>query len=370
MNDNEIYEYEEEEEESKPKKKHFNLFDWYYRQGKGTDKADINALKDPSVKNFFKLLWGRLGKLISANLIVVFGNFPLFFIFVAMSNVLSESAVAPLYQAWGPLAGANAFNGMELADGSFFHLSPSISPLFGTFGAHATVSIINTPTIVFYCLGALMLLTWGFTRVGTTYLYRNMMSGEAVFPLSDAWYVMKRNKRQSIILGIIDALIIVMFVYNIYFLLMNYNTNQLNSFMLFLTIAMAIFYSFARPYIFIMVFTFDLKITKIIKNALFFTILGVKRNLMALLGIFLVVLINYLIFMVFMPLGALLPFVITISICDFMAVYAAYPNIIKYMMDEEDARAIIEKRHFDDTRHGYGDDDDDYIDNVTETTEA
>lgn len=350
MNDNESYDYEEEfEEESKPKKKRFNIFDWYYRQGKETDKADINALKDPSVKNFFKLLWGRFGKLISANLIVIFGNFPLFFFLIAMTNIFSESAIAPLYQAWGPLCGA-----------SLFETTPVTSTLMGTFGAHATVSIINTPTIVFYCLGALILFTWGFTRVGTTYLYRNMMSGEAVFPLSDALYVMKRNKRQSIILGIIDALIIVMFVYNIYFLLMNYNANQFNSFMLFLTIAMAIFYSFARPYIFIMVFTFDLKITKIIKNAFFFTILGVKRNLMALLGTFLVVLINYLIFMVFMPLGALLPFVITISICDFMAVYAAYPNIIKYMMDEEDARAIIERKHFDnEQRHGYGDDDDD-----------
>lgn len=361
MNDNEMYEYEEEElEEAKPKKKRFNIFDWYYRQGKENDKADINALKDPSIKNYFKLLWGRLGKLISANLIVVFGNFPLFFFLIAMSNVLSESATAPLYQAWGPLAGASAFNGMELADGSAFQLSPSVSPLLGIFGAHATVSIINTPTIVFYCLGALMLFTWGFTRVGTTYLYRNIMSGEAVFPLSDALYVMKRNKRQSLILGIIDALIIVMFVYNIYFLFMNYTASYMNSFMLFLTIAMAIFYSFARPYIFIMVFTFDLKITKIIKNAFFFTILGVKRNLMALLGIFLIVLVNYFIFMLFMPVGALLPFVITIAICDFMAVYAAYPNIIKYMMDEEDARAIIEKRHLDDgeePRRGYGDDD-------------
>lgn len=361
MNDNESYEYEEEVEE-KPKKKRFNLFDWYYRQGKESDKADINALKDPSIKNFFKLLWGRLGKLISANLIVIFGNFPLFFILIAMSNVLSESAIAPLYQAWGPLSGA-----------ALFETTPVISTLMGTFGAHATVSIINTPTIVFYCLGALLLFTWGFTRVGTTYLYRNMMSGEAVFPLSDALYVMKRNKRQSIILGIIDALIILMFVYNIYFLLMNYNADNFNPFMLFLTIAMAIFYSFARPYIFIMIFTFDLKITKIIKNALFFTILGVKRNLMALLGTFLVVLINYLIFMVFMPLGALLPFVITISIIDFMGVYAAYPNIIKYMMDEEDARAIIEKKHFyNESGRGYGDEDDEdeFLEETSSSEEA
>ena len=44
--------------------------------------------------------------------------------------------------------------------------------------------------------------------------------------------------------------------------------------------------------------------------------------------------------------------------------YAAYPNIIKYMMDEKDATAIIERRRFaDDTDStsddGYEESDDD-----------
>lgn len=327
------FEDELEEQDNKPRKKRFNIFDWFYRQGKESDKDDINALKDPSIPNFFKLLWKKLGKLISANIILIFGNFPIFFLLIAMSNILSESSVAPLYQAWGPIQGAAAFGA-----------TPATSALLGVFGAHANVSIINTATIVFYILGALTIFTWGFTRVGTTYLYRNMMSGEAVFPLSDAVYIVKRNKLQSFILGIIDALIILMFVYNVSFLMLNYTSNQMNSFMLFLTVAMAVFYFFARPYMFIMVFTFDLKITKIIKNAMYFTILGVKRNLLALVGTILVVAINYLIFLVFMPLGLLFPFVITIAICDFMGVYAAYPNIVKYLMDERDAKALIEKK--------------------------
>ena len=84
------------------------------------------------------------------------------------------------------------------------------------------------------------------------------------------------------------------------------------------------------------------KITKIIKNALFFAILGIKRNAMCLLGSILLLIINFGIFYIFPPLGAILPFLITFAILDFMGVYAAYPNIIKYMMDENDARAIVE----------------------------
>ena len=318
------------------KKKKFNLFDWYYRDGKISDKEDINVLKDPSIINFFKLLWKRLGKLLSANLIITFGNFPIFFVLIAVSNLFSETTVSPLYQAWGPVYGAMTFES-----------TPATAALMGIFGAHASVSVINTPTLVFYCLGALILFTWGFTRIGTTYLYRNMMNGEAVFPLSDTLYVIKRNLKQSLVLGIIDILIIAMFTYNIYFLSINYNSAKLNAFMLFLTVAMAILYSFARPYAFLIAFTFDLKITKIIKNAMLFTILGVKRNLLAFFGIVIVVCLNYTIFMMFMPLGILLPFILTISICDFMAVYAAYPNIIRYMMDENDADAIINKRHLE-----------------------
>ena len=327
-----------EENEKKQQKKRFNIFDWYYRQGKGSDKADINALKDPSIINFFKLIGQKLGKLISANLVMVFGNFPIFFILIAMSNILSERSVAPLYQAWGPLYGA-----MTSVDSSQL-----ISPLMGVFAPHTTVSVINTPTIVFYCLGALILFTWGFTKIGTTYLYRNMMSGEPVFPLSDTFYIIKRNIKQSLILGVIDIVIIAMFAYNIYFLSINYNASTLNAVMLFLTGCMALLYSFARPYAYIMVFTFDLKLRAIIKNALFFTILGVKRNLLSLAGTILLVAINFFIFQLYTPLGLLFPFVITLSIGDFMAVYAAYPNIIKYMMDEKDAYAVINKTHLED----------------------
>ena len=171
-------------EEKAPKKKRFNIFDWYYRQGKENNKNDVNVLKDPSIINCIKLMWNRLGKLISANLIITFGNFPIFFILIAMSGLLSANSVAPLYQAWGPIYGAAAFGD-----------SNTTSALLGIFGAHTGINVINTATVVLFCLGALILFTWGFTRVAVTYLYRNMMSGEPVFPLSDFFYIIKRASR-------------------------------------------------------------------------------------------------------------------------------------------------------------------------------
>ena len=138
-----------------------------------------------------------------------------------------------------------------------------------------------------------------------------------------------------------------MFVYNIFYLWNAYNASTMNSIMFFFTVAMCIVYSFIRPYAYIMIFTFDLKIKQIIKNSLFFVILGIKRNIMALLGVACIVLFNYFIFLIFMPLGMLLPFIITVAICDFIGVYAAYPVILQYMVDERDRNRIIYKTSYE-----------------------
>lgn len=332
-------------------KKKFNLFDWYFKgAGKDNDKLDINVLEKPNVANFFKVLWKKLGKLLSANLIFIFGNFPIFFFLIALSGLVSETTTAPLYQVWGPINGAMKFEN-----------NSSTGLLSTIFGAHTETTIINTPTIIFFVLGALVVFTLGITKVGTTYLYRNMMSGEAVFPLSDFTYVVKKNVKQSIILGIIDSLLIAMFAYNIFYLYRTYNVSSTNSLMFFFTIAMCIVYSFIRPYAYIMVFTFDLKIRKIIKNATLFVMLGLKRNLMAMLGVICVILINYGLFLVFMPLGLILPFIITISICDFIGVYAAYPVILNHMVDERDRNRIVYKIRYDE--------DDDIEENNSSTDE-
>lgn len=325
-------------EENEQKKNKFNLFDWYFKgKEKENNTVDINALENPSVGTFFKVLWKKLNKLLSSNLLFVFGNFPIFFLILGLSAIFTETVSAPTCQAYGPLFGAMGFQ--NSASTSF--LSSILSP-------HVRTPVINTITIVLYVLSILIIFTLGFTKVGTTYLYRNMMSGEPVFPVSDFFYVIKKNWKQGLILGIIDSIFIGMFIYNIYYLFMNYSSAPLNGVMLFFTIAMAIVYSFARPYAYLMVFTFDMKLKKIIKNALFFTILGIKRNFVALLGIILVVLINVALCVVFLPLGAILPFIITFAICDFISVYAAYPVILKYMVSDEDRKKIIYRTQISD----------------------
>ena len=64
--------------------------------------------------------------------------------------------------------------------------------------------------------------------------------------------------------------------------------------------------------------------------------------------VILVILINVGIFALFNPLGLVLPFIITVAICDFIGVYTAYPVILKYMVSDEDRRKLIYKIPDDD----------------------
>lgn len=320
----------EQEINNKPKKR-FNIFDWYYKRGKANEKADINALKTPSVVNFFKLAWFKFNKLLTANIIFAFGNFPIVFLLIAISGMFDKYSYAPVSLSWGPFQ-ATLANTENYAS----------SALVGIHGLHNTTQVYSIATIILFALSLFTIFTWGFTKVGTTYIYRNIMSGDPVFPLSDFFYIIKRNVKQSLIIGALDFIILAFLLYDIVFLFRN-SDNTFNLIMMFLTAAMLLFYFFIRPYIYIMIFTFDLSIGKIIKNACSFAILGIKRNLMALVGCGILLAFNVGLAIIFAPIGIILPFIITIALFDFIGVYAAYPNIIKYMMNEEDARRIVER---------------------------
>lgn len=84
---------------------------------------------------------------------------------------------------------------------------------------------------------------------------------------------------------------------------------------------------------YIVMVTFDLSIFKILKNALIFSLVGIKRNVMATLGIAAMVFITYYLMIVILPIGIIIPFVLLFADCAFMSCYAAFPKIKEIMID-------------------------------------
>jgi uncharacterized membrane protein YesL len=100
----------------------------------------------------------------------------------------------------------------------------------------------------------------------------------------------------------------------------------------YLTIAFTVIYAVMRMYFYLMIVTFDLKFTKLVKNALIFSILGIKRNICAVLGIAITLFLNIYLFMLLPSVGVMLPFIFTIGFLYFIMAYCVFPVINKFMI--------------------------------------
>lgn len=301
-------------------KKRFRLFGRSDKDGPGVEKDEVRAMEDPSLVNFFKLLRRKISRLFSINLLYIFGNFPIIFLLLHYAQYNEFSANT--YSLFPALYGT-----------SLFEKSPAMSGLLSVFGRVSTGHAQTFWSIFFLCLFALILFTFGPVNVGTTYILRSMVREEPVFLWQDFFYAIKKNLRQGLIMGVIDIFMIGMLSYDILFFNVNMGRGSLITPMLIISWAMVILYFFMRLYIYLMLITFDLGLFKIIKNALFFAILGFKRNFMVLLGCLVMLIITYELLVFILPLGVAIPLFFMFGIGGFMGVYAAYPKIKEIMID-------------------------------------
>lgn len=313
-----------EQEELKAKKAgRFNLFSQKNNdEHDGVSKDELQICDNPNLPNFFKFIGRKINTLLSVNILMIFGNFPIFFALFALSGYLSIHSTSPYHSVFAPLNGV-----------MYFDSSPATAALYNIFGLQAPITVLSTGDYVLLALTGLIIFTFGPVCVGTTYILRNMFRGEGIFLWHDFWYAIRRNIRQGIIYGIMDLLIMFILGYDIFFFQLNFGNSTVLNMMFFASVVLAFLYFFMRMYIYLMMITFDLSILKLLKNALLFTVLGVKRNTMALLGTVAVLAIEYLLLATYFPLGVIMPFVILLSLCSMIGVYAAYPKIKEIMID-------------------------------------
>lgn len=316
-------EIEAREQAEKKEKSKFNIFNKTQKDGKGVDKDEVAIADDPSFINFFKMLGRKLNQIFSVNILLIFGNFPIFFFLLSMSGYFSIHTTSPYYTVYAPLRGALLFDN-----------SAANSALWTMFSRQADVTVHTTVDYVLLGLTALLLITFGPVRVGCTYIVRNLFRGKPVFIMQDFIDSIKRNLRQALIYGILDIGIIGIIVYDIVFFSLNQHLNMVMNTMFYMSMCLAILYFFMRHYIYLMLVTFDLSLFKMFKNALLFTVLGIKRNIMILLGTIVALLFEYVMLYTYFPLGVIIPFIILPALTMVIGVYGAYPKIKEIMIDQ------------------------------------
>ena len=292
------------------------------RDGKGVEKGED---KTPNLKYFFKLFGRKFTKLISATMIMNFMIFPLL---IALYLYFFASPTTPTayYTEFPALYGIGQLSGDSVN-------SVNISAFMTQFGLPAY------NTYIYYVIGVLAVFhiaTFGFQMVGSTYIMRGLVRGDSVFVLSDYFYAIKKNWKQGLAMGIIDTAIIGVLAFDF----MHFYASApsgLTNFMYAMTVALICLYIVFRYYIYLILITFNIKLTKAIKNSFIFTILGLKRNFLAFIGMALLTAFAVGLIMLLMPLGVgvvlVLPLIYHLGVCGFIATYAAYPVIQKYMID-------------------------------------
>ena len=296
---------------------------WSFSRAEKADALAESSL--PTLGYFFKLLWRKLGRLVTLNLMMVVRFLPL--VAVLLIYLFGRQTVTVENPVFTPLLG------VKLAGGS-----PVSVALIGIFGGQQAAAYPTTGAMVIIALLlAFTVITWGWQTVGATYNLRSLVRGDSCFLWSDYFYAIKRNWRQGLIFGLIDAFAIAVLIFDWYYFNTLAGASFSFSLMYFVTLALILIYASMRFYVYPMMITFDLPIKKLIKNAFIFSMLGVKRNLMAIFGFVLVAGINIALILPSLSIGftltLILPFFYLPAFGGFMSMYAAYPNIRRYMID-------------------------------------
>ena len=306
-----------------PRRNRATLYDLFHKDpfaGKGYAKGTEDIPK--TFSNFFKFTWKHISQIFSVNIVFLFANFPMIFLLLAFTGLLSEAISAPASSMLPILLGQI----QNTAD-------PVSAAIFGIHGIQGTLTVTTTATKILYALGALTVITWGPANVGITYILRNLIKGDPVFFRHDFFYVIKRNFKQALIMGILDVLFLGVSVYSTLFHLFNMQLGFVSSMMFYASLFITVVYFIMRFYIYTVLITFDLSIFKVLKNAFIFVSLGLKRNILALIGILFLALLDYFLITIIMPLGLILPFALLYGYGAYMAMYAAWPKIKQYMID-------------------------------------
>lgn len=295
------------------------LFNGYIKPGKGVQKKDV--AENFGFKRFFTTFVDKFWRIVTLNLVYFLVNCPIFGLFAFLAGVGGTQYMTPANVLFQPIHGV-MLHGND----------PALQTLYGVLGVQVPGSYPTAKTYVFLGIGLLTLLTFGITNAAMTYIHRNFIRREPVDLADDFWYCIKRNFKQAIPLGLIDlGLLFVIYFDVVNYLYANQSFGML--ILLYLTGILSIIYLLMRPYMYLMCVTFDLKLTKIIKNSWILAISGIGRNLFCSFFALLVLVLNALVFAFIPSLGVGMLFIFTVSIAWFFQIYGAWPVIKRHMID-------------------------------------
>ncbi len=333
-------------------KRKFKLFD-SQREGKGVYKSNIE--KTPGLKKFWRIYRENFfNRLLYINIIFIVGNLPIIFWIMALAGIGQAKVIMPNDGMFSILWGIGDLSGQQ---------TPASLAMLGASGVQGVTYVNTFVTYLFWGLGCLAFLTWGIINTGIAYILRNLSTEKPIFIFSDMIDMIKKNWKQSLPFGILDLLLLVLLPYNLY--LSYTGSGFLSGMFVGLTLIFIIVYLIMRWYIYLQIVSFKMKMTKIIKNALYFVLLGIKRNALALLGHLILVGLTVMFLFAFngmlVVVALFIPALMLFSHCYFMGYYAAWYKIDEIMVIHDDENTSETEDDEEDDEDSEDDENDDDV---------
>lgn len=208
---------------------------------------------------------------------------------------------------------------------------------------------------LWYILLSIPIVTSGLAEVGMTYICRMAARDKHVFVVSDFFDAIKKNWKRALPIGIINAVITAILIFNVWIFYINVKEGLMNTVWSYVVFATTVFFfsvfSFAKFYQYTLMITFDYDTKTIIKNSFLFSTLGIKHNLI--IGGSLLALYAVAVFLI-ISFGQYGVWVVTIigffvfpAFRAFLIQFNVFPEIKKYIIDPyyaEHPDEDIEKR--------------------------
>ncbi|MBQ7075198.1 MAG: YesL family protein [Clostridia bacterium] len=207
---------------------------------------------------------------------------------------------------------------------------------------------INPDYISIIVLVASVFVT-GPATAGFVYVLRNMQRREHAWVWSDFWTQYKRNFKQGTAMAAIDLICYTLLyvAFNFYMFIMPQDMPQMGNMMPYLASGVValitIVFTWAHFYIYTMMVTFELKLSKILKNSFIFALGKVPLN------IFITIVIGAILWgclyvLLYIPfLAALIFGTVLVSLIGLIIVFSTYSVIDKIMLkraNEEKKRVL------------------------------
>ncbi|MDO4607983.1 MAG: DUF624 domain-containing protein [Clostridia bacterium] len=210
---------------------------------------------------------------------------------------------------------------------------------------------------VVYTVLSIPVVTHGMTSAGFTNVARNIARDKHSFGLSDFFETIKKNLKQSIIVGIINAIITAIVAFALYIYYVSYTHPETESLFNLIgfgaSIAFAAVFAMMQFYIYTLMITFDFSIKKLYSNSFKFVFLNLWKNLLCGAILLATIAIYVLVFIAFDGNFRVLFIELLIALLTYPAFrflliqFFTFGSIKKYIIDpyyKEHPDADIEKR--------------------------